>query len=261
MIGFCLLGAGRIGAIHAANIASRPDARLLRVVDVNAAAAAALAERYGAQISSVEAALDDPDVHAVIVASATATHVDLTIAAARAGKAVFCEKPLDLDSRRAEQCLKVVGETGTTLAVGFNRRFDPDFQALYQRLFDNEIGRLELLSITSRDPEPPPIEYIRSSGGMFRDMLIHDFDMARWLLGEEPCEVYATASCLVDQDIAGAGDVDTAAVILRTLSGRLCQINASRRASYGRLPHYPVSPGRQRRCAAPESLCKYGPAQ
>jgi myo-inositol 2-dehydrogenase / D-chiro-inositol 1-dehydrogenase len=233
MISFCQFGAGRIGAIHAGNIARHPGARLSRIVDVDANAARRLAERYGAQASGRAEALADSAIDAVLIASSTDTHAELIEAASRAGKAVFCEKPIDLDAKRVEACLAVVKETGTLLMVGFNRRFDPNFVKLHEQLREGRIGRLEMLAITSRDPGPPPLAYIKVSGGLFRDMMIHDLDMARWLLGEEPVEVFAAASCLVDPAIGAAGDVDSAVVTLKTASGALCQISNSRRASYG----------------------------
>jgi len=233
MISFCQFGVGRIGAIHAENIARHPGARLAAIIDVERDAAERLARRHGAVVATQAAVLADPAVDAVIVASSTNTHADLVEAAARAGKAVFCEKPLDLDRRRAEACLAVVAECGVPLMVGFNRRFDPHFGRLERQLRDGRIGRVELLSITSRDPSPPPIAYVRVSGGLFRDMMIHDFDMARWLLGEEPGEIFAAASVLTDPAIGEAGDVDTAVVTLCTRSGALCQISNSRRAVYG----------------------------
>jgi len=233
MIGFCQFGAGRIGAIHAGKIASHPDARLQFVVDPDRAAAERLASRHRAAVASQAEALANPAVNAVVIASSTDSHADLVEAAARAGKAVFCEKPLDLDRSRAEACVAVVEECGVPLMVGFNRRFDPSFALLERQIRDGRIGRLELLTITSRDPAPPPIEYVRRSGGLFRDMMIHDFDLARWLLGEEPVEVVAKASCRVDPKIGKAGDIDTAMVILKTKSGSLCHINNSRRATYG----------------------------
>jgi myo-inositol 2-dehydrogenase/D-chiro-inositol 1-dehydrogenase len=233
MINFCQFGAGRIGAIHARNISGHPDAGLQIVVDPDRAAAERLAGHYGAAVGRQAEALVDPAVNAVVIASSTDTHADLVEAAARAGKAVFCEKPLDLDRRRAEACVAVARECGVPLMVGFNRRFDPNFARLETQIRDGRIGRLELLTITSRDPAPPPIEYVRRSGGLFRDMMIHDFDMVRWLLGEEPVEVFAAASVLVDPAIGQAGDVDTAVVTLWTQSGALCQISNSRRAVYG----------------------------
>jgi myo-inositol 2-dehydrogenase / D-chiro-inositol 1-dehydrogenase len=233
MISFCQFGAGRIGAIHAENIARHPVAHLRAIVDVDAAAAERLASRHGAAVGTQASVLADRSIQAVVIASSTNTHADLVEAAARAGKAVFCEKPLDLDRRRAEACLAVVAECGVPLMLGFNRRFDPHFARLERQLRDGRIGRVELLSITSRDPSPPPLAYVRVSGGLFRDMMIHDFDMARWLLSEEPVAIFAAASVLVDPAIGAAGDVDTALVTLRTGSGALCQISNSRRAVYG----------------------------
>jgi myo-inositol 2-dehydrogenase/D-chiro-inositol 1-dehydrogenase len=228
-----LFGAGRIGSIHGATVAQCADAELRYVVDINVESGAALADTLGASFSDSETVLADDEVDAVIIATATDTHADLIVAAAKAGKAIFCEKPVDLDFKKVEECLEIVSAQKVPLALGFNRRFDPNFRELKEQLIVGRIGELEMISITSRDPSPPPIDYIKVSGGLFRDMMIHDFDMARWLLAEEPTEVYATASCLVDPDIALAGDVDTAMVILKTASGRLCQINNSRRASYG----------------------------
>ena len=233
MISFCQFGAGRIGQIHAANIAQNPKARLKTVVDVSAGTAKALAERYGASVGDAKTALADPGIDAVLIASSTDTHADLVEAAARAGKPVLCEKPLDLDRKRAQACLDVATKAGIPLMLGFNRRFDPNFATLHKQLRDGRIGRLEMLAITSRDPGPPPLEYVKVSGGLFRDMMIHDLDMARWLLAEEPVSVFAAASSLVDAAIGGVGDVDTAVVTLKTASGALCQISNSRRATYG----------------------------
>jgi len=233
MISFCQFGAGRIGAIHAENIVRHPGARLAAIVDVDRDAAERLATRHGAAVGTQAGVLADPGIDAVVISSSTDTHADLVEAAARAGKAVFCEKPLDLDRRRAEACLAVVGECGVPLMVGFNRRFDPHFARLEHQLRNGRVGQVELVSITSRDPSPPPLAYVRVSGGLFRDMMIHDFDMARWLLGEETVEIFAAADALVDPAIGEAGDVDTAVVTLRTRSGALCQISNSRRAVYG----------------------------
>jgi len=169
----------------------------------------------------------------VAIASSTDTHADLIEAAARADKAVFCEKPIDLDSARAKACLEVVAACGTPLAIGVNRRYDPNFLALRQALREGRIGKVEMVSITSHDPAPPPVEYVTRSGGLFRDCSIHDLDMACWLLDEDPVEVFATGSCLVDPEIGKAGDIDTAITILKTGSGMLCQISNSRRATYG----------------------------
>ncbi len=233
MVRICQFGAGRIGAIHAANVAAHPDADLAYVVDVNASAASALADRYAAQVTDVATVLADDTVDAVIVASSTDTHADLIEAAARAGKAVFCEKPIDLDMERIESCLETVRGCGVPLALGFNRRFDPNFRAIRAGIDEGRVGVVESVLITSRDPAPPPAEYARHSGGLFRDMTIHDFDMARWMLGEEPVSVYAVGSCLAAPALAEVGDIDTAMVTLRTASGRMAQISNSRRAVYG----------------------------
>jgi myo-inositol 2-dehydrogenase/D-chiro-inositol 1-dehydrogenase len=233
MLRFAQFGAGRIGAIHAANLAALNETQLLHVVDVNADAARTLAARHGAQVSSVTAALADPNVDAVIIASSTDTHADLAIAAARAGKAIFCEKPIDLSLKRVDACLAAVKKAKVPMFVGFNRRFDPSFAALHARIAQGDIGSVEQVIISSRDPGLPPISYLKVSGGQFRDMTIHDFDMARWLLGEEPVELFAYGTCLVDPAVAKVGDTDSAMVVMKTASGKLCHINNSRRASYG----------------------------
>jgi len=233
MLSVALFGAGRIGQIHAANIAERSDVELRYVVDVNQDAAKAFADRHGARVCSVEEVLADGSLDAVVIGSPTDTHSVLISASARAGKAIFCEKPIDLDITNVDRCLAVVEECGVPLALGFNRRYDNSFSCLKNDLEAGLVGKLEMVTITSRDPEPPPAEYAARSGGIFRDMMIHDFDIARWLLPEEPVEVFASASCLVDPAIGEAGDVDTAMVIMRTASGHLCHISNSRRAVYG----------------------------
>ena len=233
MLEIAQFGAGRIGQIHAANIAAMKDVRLRYIVDVNPDAAQKLAALHAAKVASERDALADPGVSAVLIASSTDTHARLAIAAARAGKAIFCEKPIDLSLKRVDGCLAEVEKAGVPMFVGFNRRFDPSFSALKARLDAGEIGALEQVVISSRDPGPPPLSYIRVSGGMFRDMTIHDFDMARWLLGEEPVEVFAMGECLIDRKIGAAGDIDSAMVLLRTASDRMCHINNSRRAAYG----------------------------
>lgn len=233
MIGTALFGAGRIGRMHARNLHRHEAYALRHVVDVHAAAADEVATATGAAASTVDHALGDPDVAAVLIASSTDTHADLIEAAARAGKAILCEKPIDLDMARVEACLAVAGEAGVPLMVGFNRRFDANFRAIRRAIDEGRLGAVEIVAITSRDPGPPGPDYIKVSGGLFRDMMIHDFDMARFLLGEEPVEVTATGSCLVDPEIGALGDIDTAVVTMRTAAGRLCQIQCSRRASYG----------------------------
>nr|WP_314418487.1 inositol 2-dehydrogenase [uncultured Erwinia sp.] len=233
MFNVALLGAGRIGQIHAGNIAAHPDCRLVRVMDVYAPAAKALAEKYGAQVSTLDQVLNDDDVDIVAICSATDTHADLIEAAARAGKAIFCEKPVDLSLERVERCLATVRKADVPLMIGFNRRFDPSMAGLQQSLVNGEIGNTELITISSRDPAAPSADYVKTSGGLFRDMTIHDLDMARWLLQEEPVSVFASASSLVDPEIKAAGDVDTAVITLTCASGKIAVITNSRRASYG----------------------------
>ncbi|AJP71785.1 inositol 2-dehydrogenase [Sphingomonas hengshuiensis] len=233
MHAIALIGAGRIGRIHAANIAAHSRLRLLHVVDRDVDAAASLAERHGARSADADAAINDPEVAGIIVASATDTHIAYTIAAAEAGKPVLCEKPLDQSLAAAVAAADRLDALGARVLLGFNRRFDPHFAALRARLAGGAVGALESLHIVSHDPAPPPPAYVAGSGGMFTDMVIHDFDMARWLLDEEPVGVFASASCLIDPAIGAAGDVDTARTVLRTASGRLCSISSSRRSGYG----------------------------
>jgi myo-inositol 2-dehydrogenase / D-chiro-inositol 1-dehydrogenase len=230
---FGIIGAGRIGKIHGGNVAARRDSAVLYVADADPAAATSLAETTGANTGSVEDILGSKEVDAVAICSPTDTHADLIERSARAGKAIFCEKPIDLDVKRVRSCLDVVRQTGATLMIGFNRRFDSNFASLQERIAEGAIGSLEILSITSRDPSPPPLSYIGRSGGLFRDMMIHDFDMARFLLGEDPVSVSAMGSALVDKAIGEAGDIDTAVVIMETRSGKVAQISNSRRATYG----------------------------
>ncbi|PZO82451.1 MAG: inositol 2-dehydrogenase [Mesorhizobium amorphae] len=230
---FGLLGAGRIGKVHARAVASNPDADLVAVADAMAPAAQDIARAYAAEVRTVEEIEHASDIDAVVICTPTDTHADLIERFSRAGKAVFCEKPIDLDAARVKACLKVVDETNATLMVGFNRRFDPHFMAVRQAIDENQVGEVEMVSITSRDPGPPPLDYIGRSGGIFRDMTIHDFDMARFLLGEEPVSVSAHASVLVDSGIGKAGDYDSVSVILSTASGKQCVISNSRRATYG----------------------------
>ena len=233
MVSLAQFGAGRIGQIHARNLFAETGACLKYLVDVNAAAAESLAGAVGATVAERDAVFADPEVEAVIIASSTDTHADLIETAARAGKAIFCEKPIDLDLIRTRACLRVVEEAGVLLFIGFNRRFDPSFAGLKAALCAGRIGRLENLTITSRDPAPPPIDYVARSGGLFRDMTIHDFDMARGRLGAEPVRLYARGSVMIDSAIGKAGDIDTAVVMLETAAGVQCQIINSRRAAYG----------------------------
>lgn len=233
MLEFAVIGAGRIGQIHARNLARMPGVRLRYVADVDPAAAERLASATNAKVTDVASALADPAVAAILIASSTDTHSDLIRAAAKQHKAIFCEKPLDLDRGRAEDTLRAAQAAGVLLALGFNRRFDPSFARVQREVRAGRVGEVEVVSITSRDPSPPPASYVARSGGLFRDMMIHDLDMARWLLGEEPTTVYARGSALIDVEIGKAGDIDTAIVALETATGKLCQITNSRRCSYG----------------------------
>jgi myo-inositol 2-dehydrogenase/D-chiro-inositol 1-dehydrogenase len=233
MIRFLVIGAGRIGRIHAENIVRGAGSRLVAVTDADSRAAAELASKWSCRAVKPDEALAQTDFDAVLIASSTDTHADWIERCAAAGKPVFCEKPLDLDIGRATQCMRKAEAAGVPLYLGFNRRYDPSFARLKREIGAGTIGSLETLHITSRDPAPPPVDYVRRSGGLFRDMMIHDLDMARWLLGAEPVEVFARGSALVDPEIGAAGDIDTAMVMLRTADGRLCQIANSRRCSFG----------------------------
>lgn len=228
-----LLGAGRIGQVHARAIASHADSALAAVSDANAEAAQGLAARHGAAARTTEAILADPAIDAVLIATPTDTHAALIEAASAAGKAILCEKPVDLSLDRAIRCREAVGARGAQIMIGFNRRFDPSFAALKAAADRGEIGKTEMLAVTSFDPAPPPVSYVKASGGLFRDMMIHDFDMAMWIMGAAPETVTAVGAALVDPAIGAAGDVDTAVATLRFADGRLAVIRNSRRAAYG----------------------------
>ena len=234
MVNFALFGAGRIGRMHAENLARRSDAKLLYVVDSKPEVARALAEPLGARQASAEEVFSDSKVNAVLIATSTGSHADLSIAAAKAGKAIFCEKPVDLTLAKVNQCIAAVKKARVPMFVGFNRRFDPSFRNLKQRLDAGAIGTVEQVIITNRDPGLPELRFLASSGGLFFDFTIHDFDMARWLLGEDPVEVFAWGAVLVDPRVRTEGkDIDTAMLLLRTGSGKMCQISNTRRAVYG----------------------------
>jgi len=228
-----ILGAGRIGQTHARAIAATEGARLVAIADPVAEAAKAVADRHGCAIRTIDEIAGSDDVDAVAICTPTDTHADLIERFSKLGKAIFCEKPIDLDLARVLDCLAVVEDTGATLMVGFNRRFDPDFMALKAAIDDGRVGDVEMITIVSRDPGAPPADYIKRSGGIFRDMTIHDFDVARWLLGEEVESVMAQGSVLTDPEIGKLGDYDSTNVILRTASGRQAIITNSRRATYG----------------------------
>jgi myo-inositol 2-dehydrogenase/D-chiro-inositol 1-dehydrogenase len=234
MLGIAVLGAGRIGKIHAANAATNKRSRLVAVADpVDAAAAALAAEWAAAPLADPIAAIERADVDAIVIGTPTPTHVELMLHAAKLGKAVLCEKPVDLDLARADMAAKEIGRLGARVMVAFNRRFDPSARQLRKAIDDGEIGDVRQVVITSRDPGLAPRDYLRSSGGIFRDMTIHDFDMARWFLGEEPVEVSAVGSRLVDPTLDELDDYDTVMVQMKTASGKQCHINCCREAVYG----------------------------
>jgi myo-inositol 2-dehydrogenase/D-chiro-inositol 1-dehydrogenase len=230
---FAILGAGRIGQVHARAVAGTPGATLVAIADSVAAAAKTVQDAYGCDIRTVDAILASTDIDAVVICTPTDTHADLIERFTNTGKAVFCEKPVDLSLVRVKACLKVVQANQGTVMVGFNRRFDPDFMGVKAAIDAGSLGDVEMVTITSRDPGAPPADYITRSGGIFRDMTIHDFDMARWLLGEEVDSVLAAASVLTDKKIGDLGDFDSVNVILRTASGKQAVITNSRRATYG----------------------------
>jgi myo-inositol 2-dehydrogenase / D-chiro-inositol 1-dehydrogenase len=233
MVKFAVLGCGRIGRMHALNLARHPRAELRYVYDIAADAATAVAEATGARRAvEIDEILGAADVEAVLIASSTDTHLDLLARAVEAGKAVLCEKPIDLDLAKVDASWARIKDRNPTIMIGFNRRFDASFKAMRDRIKAGEIGRLEQVIITSRDPGPPPVAYIKVSGGLFRDMTIHDFDMARYLMGDIE-SVHAIGANLVDPAIEAAGDIDAAMITLVAKSGALCQISNSRRSAYG----------------------------
>ncbi|MFV0245364.1 MAG: inositol 2-dehydrogenase [Qingshengfaniella sp.] len=233
MIKVGLLGAGRIATVHATAITGHPDTELTAVADIFEDAAKALTTRFGGEVRSADAIIDDPEIDVVLVATSTDTHSTFIEHATAAGKTVLCEKPVDLSLERARECLAKASGTGKPVMIGFNRRFDINFAAVKTALAAGEIGKAEMLAITSFDPAPPPIAYIKVSGGLFRDMMIHDFDMANFIMGELPVTVSAVGTSVVNPDIAAAGDVDTAVVTMTYADGSIGVIRNSRRAGYG----------------------------
>ncbi|MGB0385127.1 MAG: inositol 2-dehydrogenase [Ardenticatenaceae bacterium] len=229
-----LIGAGRIGKVHAEAIATQvPQAELVMVADVFVESANALGEKYGiAATDNYHDILNDPAIDAVLICSSTDTHAQIITEAARAGKDIFCEKPIDHSLERIDAALAAVKEAGVKLLIGFQRRFDANFMKLQQMIAAGKIGEPHILRITSRDPAPPPVEYIKVSGGIFLDMTVHDFDMARFLFGEVE-EVYVVGAVMVDPAIGEAGDIDTAIVTLKFANGAIGSIDNSRKAVYG----------------------------
>jgi len=233
MIKFAQFGAGFIGKIHGANIAKHPKSGLAYIYDVNTSAAEELATKLGANVASSPEEIWASDVDAVLIASSTNSHADLLSCAIQAGKPAYCEKPIDLDINMVKAVVQQAQKTSLPILIGFSRRYDANHLGVRQALQNGEIGKLEMMHITSRGPQPPPLSYIRVSGGQLRDQTIHFFDMLRWLANEDPVEVYATGAALIDPAIGEAGDVDTSMVILKLASGALCHIDCSRRADYG----------------------------
>ena len=230
-----ILGAGRIGSMHAELLHQRTEgATVAAVHDIVSAAARSIGHRLGIPVAgSPRDVFEDSSIDAVAICTSTDTHIDLVIESARAGKAIFCEKPLSLDLAEVDRGLEAVEAAGVYLQVGFNRRFDPSHRAVRDAVVSGEVGEVHLVRITSRDPEPPPIPYVKVSGGIFLDMTIHDFDMACFVTGSEVVEVYAKGDVLVDPGIGAAGDLDTAVVLLTHENRAITTIDNSRRAVYG----------------------------
>ena len=231
-----IIGAGRIGKVHAETLAFRlPESQILAITDVNREAAQALAARCGIPTvaESSDAILANPQIEAVLICSSTNTHADLIVQAAKAGKHIFCEKPIAFSLPEIDRALAAVNAAGVQLQIGFNRRFDANFARVRQAVVNGEIGTPRLMHIISRDPSPPPLDYIRVSGGMFMDMTIHDFDMARFLIGDEVEEIYTAGAVMIDPKIGEAGDLDTAIVVMRFRKGVIATIDNSRQAAYG----------------------------
>jgi myo-inositol 2-dehydrogenase/D-chiro-inositol 1-dehydrogenase len=235
MLRFGIIGTGRIGDMHARIIAMQPDAAVTWCFDVFEENARRTGEAVGAKATTdLDALLGAYDVDAVLIATPTNTHVEMILRSAEAGKPILCEKPIDVDIERVEECREKLKAFNAFIQLGFNRRFDPSHAGVKDGVANGEIGDLEMLVITSRDPGPPPPRAIlEDCGGLFRDTTIHDMDMARFVMGEDPIEVFAMAANRVDPVFAELGDVDTAMIVMRTPSGALCHINNSRRTNYG----------------------------
>ncbi len=234
MMRFALFGAGFIGQVHGLNVAAHPRAELAYVYDVNPTAAEKMAALTGAKVvGSPNYVWSANDVDAVVIASSTNTHADLLMSAIAAGKPVYCEKPIDLNIDRVKEVAVAAEKKHTPILIGFSRRFDPNHLGVRQAIQSGEIGKIEIMHLTSRGPQPPPISYVKVSGGQLRDQTIHFFDLACWLAGETPVEVYATGAALIDPAIGEAGDVDTSLIIMKMASGAFCHIDNSRRSAYG----------------------------
>ena len=236
MMNLAVIGTGRIGRVHAANLAHRiPEAHLAALADVDIESARRCAQELGVENSTDDyrTLLDDPSIDGVVICTSTDTHAEISWLAAEARKHVFCEKPISFDLTVIDRVLDAVDRAGVKFQVGFNRRFDPSFRRVREAVLNGDIGEPHLIHIVSRDPAPPPIEYVRRSGGIFLDMTIHDFDMARYLTGSDVVEVYAAGGVRIDPAIGEAGDLDTALVTLKFENGALGTIDNSRKAVYG----------------------------
>ena len=234
MLKVAVIGTGFIGSVHAKNIARHPGAELVAVSDANIEFAKKVAVATGTKaVSDVAEVFGNREIQAVLIATPTDTHVDYLRRAAEAGKAIYCEKPIGLDYEEAAKAVRAVRAAGVPAMLGFNRRFDASHAAAKEAVDRGEVGKVEIVQLTSRGPQPPPVSYIKSSGGQLRDQTIHFFDLLRWLTNDEPIEVYTIGAALVDPAIGEAGDIDTSIVSLRMASGALCQIDSSRRAAYG----------------------------
>ena len=231
-----LIGAGRIGELHIEHLAQNiPEVELTTICSLNLSNVKSIAEQYNVPkvTTDYNTLLADPQIDAVLITASTNTHVEMSQAAAKAGKHIFCEKPISLDLKQIDETLAIVEEAGVKFQVGFNRRFDASFKRVREAVASGEIGEPHIVRITSRDPAPPPIEYVKVSGGIFLDMTIHDFDMARYLIADEVVEVYATGGVRVDPKIGEAGDIDTTVITLRFQNGVIGMIDNSREAVYG----------------------------
>ncbi len=233
MIRIGLLGAGRIGQIHARSVNALDNVEIVAIHDPVDEAAAFVQAMTGAARASLLEIVDDPDIDAVIIASPAMKHAEQILEAAQGGKHIFCEKPIDMNMDMVRECVAAVEKAGVKMMVGFNHRFDTNFNAVKRNIENGEVGEVELVQITSRDPSAPPLDYLKTSGGIFVDMMIHDFDMARYVLDDEIVEVSATGSVLTDPAIGRIGDLDTATATLKSSKGRIAVITNSRRSSYG----------------------------
>ncbi len=232
MIRFALIGAGFIGTVHARNLAAHPGVSFDLIADADEARARTIAEKHSARVSSLDAVFDS-DVDAIFVASSTNTHADFAERAAAAGKAILCEKPIDLNLERVQNACAKIKQAGVPFMISFNRRYDASHAAVHQAVQSGEIGKVEIIQIINRGPSVPPIEYVKVSGGQMRDQTIHFFDLLRWLTNDDPVELYTIGGALADKRVGEVGDVDTSLVTLRMASGALCQIDSARRTSYG----------------------------